>query len=34
MEITRQADYAVRCVLYLAAGRKSVTMMDEIAEEM
>lgn len=34
MEITREADYAVRCVLYLSKGPGSVTMMDEIAEKM
>jgi Rrf2 family protein len=34
MEITREADYAVRCVLYLSSGGGSLTMMDEIAAEM
>jgi len=31
MQITKETDYAIRCVLYLAGKRGSVTMVDEIA---
>lgn len=31
MQITRETDYAIRCVLYLAGKRGSVTMVDEIS---
>lgn len=34
MEITRETDYAIRCVLYLAGKQDVVTMVDEIAKEM
>lgn len=34
MEITRETDYAVRCVLYLAERRDSVIMIDEISGAM
>jgi Rrf2 family protein len=33
MQITRETDYAIRCVLYLAGKRGSVTMVDEISRE-
>lgn len=33
MQITRETDYAIRCVLYLAGKRGSVTMIDEISRE-
>ncbi|MBF0506692.1 MAG: Rrf2 family transcriptional regulator [Nitrospirae bacterium] len=34
MEITRETDYAIRCVLYLCEKREEITMIDEIAREM
>ncbi|MFZ5998150.1 MAG: RrF2 family transcriptional regulator [Nitrospirota bacterium] len=34
MEITREADYAIRCVFYLSSRPNDVTMIDEIAREM
>lgn len=34
MQITRQADYAVRCVFYLSQKLNEVTMIDEIAKKM
>jgi Rrf2 family protein len=34
MEITREADYAIRCVFYLSGRLDEVTMIDEIAREM
>lgn len=34
MEITRETDYAIRCVLYLAGRQNDVIMVDEIAREM
>lgn len=34
MEITRETDYAIRCVLYLSRKRGTVTMVDEISREM
>lgn len=33
MQITRQADYAIRCVLYLAQKEGRITMAREIARE-
>lgn len=34
MEITREADYAVRCVLYLARDTDNVSSIEEISSEM
>ncbi len=34
MEITRETDYAIRCVLYLCGKKEEITMIDEIAREM
>lgn len=34
MEITRESDYAVRCVLYLAGKRDRIAIIEEIAREM
>lgn len=34
MQITRETDYAVRCVFYLAGKTDGVTMIDEISREM
>jgi len=35
MQITREADYAIRCVYYLSGRKKgNVTMVDEISKEM
>ncbi len=34
MKIKRETDYAIRCILYLAAQQDRVTMIDEIAKEM
>ena len=34
MHITRETDYAVRCVLYLARASDSVSVVDDIAREM
>ncbi|MCL4456127.1 MAG: Rrf2 family transcriptional regulator [Nitrospirae bacterium] len=34
MQITRETDYAIRCVYYLARKPDEVTMVDEIAREM
>ncbi len=34
MQITRETDYAVRCVLYLSRKGSGITMVDEIAQEM
>ncbi|MEJ2313499.1 MAG: Rrf2 family transcriptional regulator [Nitrospirota bacterium] len=34
MQITRQADYAIRCVYYLSGKPGGVTMIEEIAREM
>jgi Rrf2 family protein len=34
MQITRETDYAIRCVYYLAKKPDEVTMVDEIAKEM
>lgn len=33
MQITRETDYAIRCVLYLSYLPDNVTMLDEIAKE-
>jgi Rrf2 family protein len=34
MEITRQTDYAIRCVLYLSKKQDQPTVVEEIAQEM
>jgi Rrf2 family protein len=34
MEITRETDYAIRCILYLSGKPDGTTMIDEIAREM
>jgi Rrf2 family protein len=34
MQITRETDYAIRCVYYLACKGGEVTMVDEIAQQM
>ena len=34
MQITRETDYAIRCVLYLTARTDRTVMVDEIAREM
>ena len=34
MQITRQTDYAIRCVLYLSREKNRVVMVEEIAREM
>jgi len=34
MQITRQTDYAIRCVLYLSRADDRIVMVDEIAQEM
>ena len=34
MQITRETDYAIRCVHYLAGKPGAVTMVDEISREM
>lgn len=34
MQITRQSDYAIRCVYYLSGKPGAVTMIEEIAREM
>ena len=34
MQITRETDYAIRCVYYLAGKKDVVIMVDEIAREM
>ncbi len=34
MEITRQTDYAIRCVLYLSKKKDQPIVVDEIANEM
>ncbi|NJD55476.1 MAG: Rrf2 family transcriptional regulator [Nitrospirae bacterium] len=34
MQITRETDYAIRCVLYLTSRTDRVIMVDEIAREM
>ncbi len=34
MVITRETDYAIRCVLYLSMKRDQPTVVDEISQEM
>lgn len=34
MQITRETDYAIRCMYYLSGKKGGVTMVDEIAKEM
>jgi Rrf2 family nitric oxide-sensitive transcriptional repressor len=34
MQITRETDYAIRCVFYLSGKKEGVTMVDEISKEM
>ena len=34
MEITRETDYAIRCVLYLSGTKEAVIMADEISRAM
>jgi len=34
MQITRETDYAIRCVLYLTSEKDRIVMVDEIAREM
>ncbi|MBF0328777.1 MAG: Rrf2 family transcriptional regulator [Nitrospirae bacterium] len=34
MEITRETDYAIRCLLYLCKNEDRVVMMDEVSREM
>lgn len=34
MQITRQTDYAIRCVLYLSREKNRVVMVEEITREM
>jgi Rrf2 family protein len=34
MQITRQTDYAIRCVLYVSRAKDRIVMIDEIAREM
>ena len=34
MQITRETDYAIRCVLYLTSQTDRIVMVDEIAREM
>jgi Rrf2 family protein len=34
MQITRQTDYAIRCVLYLSRHKDHIVMSDEIANQM
>ncbi len=34
MQITRETDYAIRCVYYLAGKKSGVTMVEEISKEM
>ena len=34
MEITRETDYAIRCVLYLSGKEESIIMADEISRAM
>lgn len=34
MQITRETDYAIRCVLYLTSRTDRVVMVDEISREM
>ena len=34
MQITRETDYAIRCILYLSSRTERTVMVDEIAREM
>ena len=34
MEITRETDYAIRCVLYLSRQERTIIMVDEISRAM
>lgn len=34
MQITRETDYAMRCVLYLSGRQDKIVMVDEISREM
>jgi Rrf2 family protein len=34
MEITREADYAIRCILYLSNKQGEISMVEDIASEM
>ena len=34
MNITRETDYAVRCVLYLSKNSEAISVVDDIAREM
>jgi len=34
MQITRETDYAMRCILYLSAQPDKVVMVDEVSREM
>lgn len=34
MQITKQTDYAIRCLLYLSREKNRVVLVDEIAREM
>ncbi len=34
MEITRETDYAIRCILYLSGKPEEINMIDVIAREM
>lgn len=34
MQITRETDYAIRCVYYLSGKKGGVTMVEEISKEM
>lgn len=34
MEITRETDYAIRCVLYLSGKEETIIMVDEVSRAM
>ncbi|MGD0283766.1 MAG: Rrf2 family transcriptional regulator [Dissulfurispiraceae bacterium] len=34
MEITRETDYAIRCILYLSGKQGEISMVEDIAREM
>ncbi len=34
MEITRETDYAIRCILYLSSKQGEISMVEDIAREM
>ncbi len=34
MEITRETDYAIRCILYLSDRKGEISMVEDIAKEM